>query len=87
MALPWATLLPVSVSSAPSMTRNHLTIAISPTGETSVLYCGPDRAAAISALDKGSGAVRTELYMYLSMTKFKNFPVQEKVEPVKEKRK
>jgi hypothetical protein len=73
------------------MTRNHLTIAISPTGEITTLYCGPDREAARAALDKAPGAARTELYMYLSLTKFKNFPVQEpiqeKTESSKDKRK
>jgi hypothetical protein len=69
------------------MSRNHLTIAISPTGETSVIYCGPDRQAAIAALDKPSGAARTELYMYLPLSKFKNHPVEAKPEPAKDKRK
>lgn len=69
------------------MTRNHLTIAISPTGEITPLYCGPDRGAAQAALDSAPGAARTELYMYLSLSKFKNFPAQEKPEPTKEKRK
>lgn len=69
------------------MTRNHLTIAISPTGEITPLYCGPDREAARAALDKAPGAARTELYMYLSLTKFKTFAQPEKPEPVKEKRK
>ena len=67
--------------------RNHLTIGYSDTGELTVLYCGPDRAAAAKSLES-RGFAKTELYMYLQATKIKKFlPQEEKPEPVKEKKK
>jgi hypothetical protein len=50
------------------MSRLHLTVAHTEAGGIEVLYCGPDRLAAKTALEEGNGSPITELFSFIERT-------------------